>query len=81
MSKTRPSVSTQVGNARENVGLLPNEIGHLVTWVMEKVEVLNAFIASVFLAALASRNPRDHGERLEQGRCTLWQKRIRSGNT
>lgn len=61
MSKTtRPSISTQVGNASENVGLFPNEIGHLVTWVMEKAEVLNAFIASIFLATLAVRNPRDH---------------------
>jgi len=35
---------------RENVGLLPNEVGVLVTEATEKAEVLNAFFASVFPA-------------------------------
>ncbi|GAB0204977.1 mitochondrial enolase superfamily member 1 [Grus japonensis] len=33
---------------RENVGPLWNETGDLVTWDMEKAEVLNDFFASVF---------------------------------
>jgi len=35
---------------RENVGLLLNEVGALVTEDTEKVQLLNAFIASVFTA-------------------------------
>jgi len=35
---------------RENVGLLLNEVGALVTEDTEKAELLNAFLASVFTA-------------------------------
>ena len=35
-------------NIRENIGLLVNEMGDLVTQDMGKAEVLNAFFASVF---------------------------------
>jgi len=34
--------------ARETVGPLWKEVGDLITWDMEKAEVLNSFFASVF---------------------------------
>ena len=40
---------------RENVGPLQKETGDLVTWDMEKAEVLNDFFASVFTGKCSSR--------------------------
>lgn len=63
-------MSTDVGLARENVGLLPNEIG--APGYTEEAGVLNALFASVLPATLAFiPGPRDQGEGLEQGRCTF----------
>ncbi|GAB0193934.1 mitochondrial enolase superfamily member 1 [Grus japonensis] len=39
---------------RENVGPLRNETGDLVTWDMEKAEILNDFFASVFAGKCSS---------------------------
>ncbi|KAK4815920.1 hypothetical protein QYF61_010177 [Mycteria americana] len=60
--------------ARENVGTLLNEAGHLVTQDTEKAEVLNAFFATVFTrksSFRASQVPEEgRGERLDHGRRT-----------
>ena len=43
---------------RENVGPLRKETGDLVTWDMEKAEVLNDFFASVFTSKCSSHTAR-----------------------
>jgi len=44
--------------ARDNVGLLLNEVGVLVMEDAEKAELLNAFFASVFRAKAGPQDPR-----------------------
>ena len=44
--------------SRENMGLVPNGTGDLVTKDMEKVKVLNAFFPLVFTVRLDFSNPR-----------------------
>lgn len=43
---------------RENVGTLLNEVGHLGTQGMEKVETLNAFFASILTSLQESQIPK-----------------------
>lgn len=58
-------------NTRENVGPLWNEAGDLVTWDMEKVEILNAtFLVFAAKTSLQVSQASKTGERLEQGKCT-----------
>ncbi|KAJ7412894.1 rna-directed dna polymerase from mobile element jockey-like [Pitangus sulphuratus] len=44
---------------RKNVGTFLNEMGDLATWSMEKVEVLNAFFASVFTSNTSLQESQD----------------------
>ncbi|GAB0201665.1 tenascin-X [Grus japonensis] len=53
---------------RENVGPLWNEIGDLVTWDMEKAEVLNDFFASVFTGKGSS-----HAAQVTEGKGRDWE--------
>jgi len=43
---------------RGNVGLLQKEVGDLVTWDVEKAEVLNDRFASVFKASTLATPPK-----------------------
>ncbi|GAB0207584.1 hypothetical protein GRJ2_003224100 [Grus japonensis] len=53
---------------RENVGILQNETGHLVTQDMEKAEVFNDFFASVFTSKGCS-----HTAQLTEGKGRDWE--------
>ncbi|KAK4824825.1 hypothetical protein QYF61_019675 [Mycteria americana] len=53
---------------RENVGLLQKETGELVTWDMEKAEVLNDFFASVFTSKCSS-----HTAQVAEGKGRDWE--------
>ncbi|GAB0201619.1 class II histocompatibility antigen, B-L beta chain-like [Grus japonensis] len=53
---------------RENVGPLWNETGDLVTWDMEKAEVLNDFFASVFTGKGSS-----HAAQVTEGKGRDWE--------
>ncbi|GAB0176539.1 mitochondrial enolase superfamily member 1 [Grus japonensis] len=53
---------------RENVGLLWKETGDLVTWDMEKAEVLNNFFASVFTSKCSS-----HTTQTSEGKGRDWE--------
>jgi len=53
MSRTTKTYFNSKRKIRENVGPLLNEVGDLVTDDTEKVELLNAFFASVFTAKTA----------------------------
>ena len=50
------------------MGLLWKETGDLVTWDMEKAEVLNDFIASVFTSKCFS-----HSTQVSQGKGRDWE--------
>ncbi|GAB0202862.1 hypothetical protein GRJ2_002751800 [Grus japonensis] len=53
---------------RENVGPLWKETGDLVTWGMEKAEVLNDVFASVFTSKCSS-----HTIQVAEGKCKGWE--------
>jgi len=53
---------------RENVGLFQKEAGDLVTWDVEKAEVLNDFFASVFNSKCCS-----HTARVAEGKGWNWE--------
>ncbi|GAB0178237.1 mitochondrial enolase superfamily member 1 [Grus japonensis] len=53
---------------RENVGFLCKETGDLVTWVMEKDEMLNNFFASVFTSKCSS-----HTAQATEGKGRDWE--------
>ncbi|GAB0187869.1 mitochondrial enolase superfamily member 1 [Grus japonensis] len=53
---------------RENMGLLWNETGNLVTWGMEKAEVLNDFFASIFTGKCFS-----HTTSVAEGKGRRWE--------
>ncbi|GAB0175757.1 mitochondrial enolase superfamily member 1 [Grus japonensis] len=53
---------------KENVGPLQKEMGDLVTWDMEKAEVLNDFFASVFTGKCSS-----HTAQVAEGKDRDWE--------
>lgn len=64
---------------RENMGLLLNEVGVLVTEDTEKMELLNAVFASVFTAKIStqeSQSPGDKRQSLEDTRLSLSQEAL-----
>lgn len=67
--------------SKEHVGLLLNRAGDMVT--KDEAEVRNTFFASVFSTktSLQECQAPETGGRVEQGRCTPWWKRNRSGQT
>jgi len=54
--------------AKDNVGSLWKETGDLVTWDMEKAEVLNDFFASVFTGKCSS-----HTVQVAEGKGRDWE--------
>ena len=50
------------------MGLLQNETGDLITWDMEKAEVLNDFFASVFTSKCSS-----HTTQVAEGKGRDWE--------
>ncbi len=54
-------------NTRENAGPLWKETAQLVTWDMEKAEVLNNFFASVFTSKCSS-----HITQVTEGKGRNW---------